>query len=290
MNSDLKELLLNSRSVLENLLAEKYPESLYADLSAEEMIDEINDILRAMDLGQQPDWLRLGVLFAPTGSFQELALGSRFEDVADLIADRFDELVPSRSVGPAEPNPFSPPDPMKICPRAVLNRMQVVTGDITDLDVDCVVTAANSSLCGGGGVDGAVHRAAGPELLAASRSLAPCPAGGAVITPGFKLRARYVIHAVGPIFSDLQRDSQLLANAYKSSLELACEKKLVSMAFPCISTGVYGFPKPQACSIAVETVSRFLSNHVLPKQVLFCCFSAEDADLYRCELADSKND
>ncbi|MCA9213167.1 MAG: O-acetyl-ADP-ribose deacetylase [Planctomycetales bacterium] len=168
----------------------------------------------------------------------------------------------------------------------ISDRIKVVQGDITELDVDCIVTAANSALLGGGGVDGAVHRAAGAELVKASSQLAPCPAGQARITPGFNLAAKFVIHAVGPIFSELNRDSQVLAATYESALLLANEHKVVRIAFPCISTGVYGFPKPEACEVAIATVIDWMRQHADRKIVIFCCFDDEDVSLYRHRLLE----
>ena len=166
------------------------------------------------------------------------------------------------------------------------SRIRLIHGDITRTDADAVITAANEALRGGGGVDGAVHRAAGPELVAASRMLAPCPAGMARITDGFNLAAKYVIHAVGPIFHDLVTDSKTLASTYESSLTLAEEKDVKRIAFPCISTGIYGFPKNEACSIAIETVVAWLQNHASPEEVIFCCFEQQDFSLYRERLIE----
>lgn len=166
----------------------------------------------------------------------------------------------------------------------VRSRMRVVVGDITTLGVDAVVTAANEALRGGGGVDGAVHAAAGPQLVGASRALAPCPAGGAEITAAFQLDAKYVIHAVGPIFESLQRDGAILASAYRSALSLATEHTVANVAFPCISTGVYGFPSEAACQIAVATVVDWLDSNLHPNVVTFCCFTEKDAKLYRTRL------
>lgn len=165
-------------------------------------------------------------------------------------------------------------------------RIQVVVDDITRLDVDGVVTAANQSLRGGGGVDGAVHAAAGPELVAASQPLAPCPAGSAKITPGFNLSADFVIHAVGPVFRDLQADSATLRSTYRSALALAAEHQINRVAFPCISTGVYGFPGRPACDIATATVIQWLQEQAAPELVVFCCFSHNDGDLYRRRLQE----
>jgi len=138
--------------------------------------------------------------------------------------------------------------------------IQLIQGDITKRDVDAVVTAANAALAGGGGVDGAVHRAAGLELLAACRKIGGCPTGEARITPGFNLKARYVIHAVGPVYHEHspERAAELLAGAYKHSLLLAVEHGLSTIAFPAISTGVYGYPFEDATRIAIQTVNDFL--------------------------------
>lgn len=163
-------------------------------------------------------------------------------------------------------------------------RIRVVFGDITQLDAEAIVTAANEQLRGGGGVDGAIHAAAGPQLSQASRALAPCPAGNARITAAFNLPVRYVIHAVGPVFQDLDTDGKVLAAAYDASLALANEHGLLSIAFPCISTGAYGFPADAACHIAIDTVLAWLRINDLPKIVTFSCFSDRDATLYRRRL------
>ncbi len=165
-------------------------------------------------------------------------------------------------------------------------RIHLVRGDITGLNVDGIVTAANRELRGGGGVDGAVHRAAGPELLRASRRLAPCAAGSAVITAGFALSARYVIHATGPVFGDLERDSHILASTCRASLALARDNQLRHLAFPCISTGVYGFPPEPACAVATDTVVRWLDVETLPEIVTFCCFTTADYRMYQRRLAE----
>jgi O-acetyl-ADP-ribose deacetylase (regulator of RNase III) len=147
------------------------------------------------------------------------------------------------------------------------------------------VNAANSSLLGGGGVDGAIHRAAGPELLAECRGLGGCPAGEARITGGHRLPARHVIHAVGPVWrGGTAGEPEILRSCYGESLRLAAEAGLESVAFPCISTGVYGYPRAEACSIAVSAVSGWLTAHELPRTVTFCCFGAADAELYRARL------
>ena len=160
--------------------------------------------------------------------------------------------------------------------------IEVVVADITTLDVDAIVNAANSGLSGGGGVDGAIHRAAGRELAPAARAAGPCPAGHAVITPGFRLAARHVIHAVGPIwYGGDHGEDELLASCYAKSLALAGEAGLASIAFPAISTGVYGFPKERAARIALETVTREVPRHVTLERVVFCSFSEGDARIYR---------
>jgi O-acetyl-ADP-ribose deacetylase len=164
-------------------------------------------------------------------------------------------------------------------------RFQVITGDITKLSVDAIVNAANQTLLGGGGVDGAIHRAAGLKLLAECATLGGCATGNAKITRGYKLPAKHVIHAVGPRYRDGKRgEAALLASCYTRSLEIAEKHSLKTIAFPCISTGIYGYPKAEACEIAVKAVSDWLSAHELPQTVTFCCFSAEDAELYRARL------
>jgi O-acetyl-ADP-ribose deacetylase (regulator of RNase III) len=166
--------------------------------------------------------------------------------------------------------------------------LHAIRGDITQLDVDAIVNAANSSLLGGGGVDGAIHRAAGPELLAACRKLNGCATGDAKITPGFRLTARFVIHTVGPVWNGGTRgERELLASCYRRSLQVAAENGVRSIAFPSISTGVYGFPKDLAAPIAIETVRALpLANEGI-ESVTFCCFSAEDLALYEQQLRSS---
>ena len=151
--------------------------------------------------------------------------------------------------------------------------------------MDAIVNAANSSLLGGGGVDGAIHRAAGPELLEECRRLGGCPTGEARITAGYRLRATHVIHTVGPIYQGgHSNESALLRSCYLESLRLALEAGAESVAFPCISTGVYGYPKGAASEIAVSEVTAWLSSHELPREVVFCCFDTENARLYRRAL------
>ena len=164
--------------------------------------------------------------------------------------------------------------------------MEVVQGDITKLDVDAIVNAANRSLLGGGGVDGAIHRAAGPQLLEECRGLNGCETGEAKITKGYNLPARHVIHTVGPVWHGGEKNEDgLLANCYKNSLRLAAENSLKSIAFPAISTGVYRFPSARACAIAVKTVADFLTQEPSIEKVIFCCFDNRTASLYRKEVS-----
>lgn len=167
----------------------------------------------------------------------------------------------------------------------VSDRIQIVQGDITRLKVDAIVNAANESLLGGGGVDGAIHRAAGPGLLEECRRLGGCPTGQAKMTGGHKLPARHVIHTVGPVYEGGgYGEAALLRSCYETSLSLAFEAGLKSIAFPCISTGVYGYPKPEACEVAVSTAIEWLATHQLPQSVIFCCFGSEDVEAYRARL------
>lgn len=165
-------------------------------------------------------------------------------------------------------------------------RMRVVVGDLTKLAVDAIVNAANETLLGGGGVDGAIHRAAGPELLAECRQLNGCLTGQAKITAGYRLPAKWVIHTVGPVYHEgNQGEPELLANCYRNSLALAAEKRLDTLAFPSISTGAYGYPFEPACKIAIETTRAWLTVHEFPRNVLFCCFKEEDGERYRLHLS-----
>ncbi|MCJ8164450.1 O-acetyl-ADP-ribose deacetylase [Pontibacter sp. E15-1] len=165
-------------------------------------------------------------------------------------------------------------------------KIEIQQGDITKLDVDAIVNAANSSLLGGGGVDGAIHRAGGPAILAECKKIVArqgsCPTGEAVITTGGKLPARYVIHTVGPVWHGGEQDEpQQLANCYRNSLRIATEKQLKSIAFPNISTGVYGYPKEKAAKVAVQAVNDFIrDNDTSLRQVIFVCFDAENLRLY----------
>ena len=185
-------------------------------------------------------------------------------------------------------------------------KIKIIQGDITTLAVDAIVNAANQVMLGGGGVDGAIHWAAGDELYEAClkvpevRPGVRCPTGEARITPGFKLPAKFVIHTVGPVYRDGQHgEPEKLANCYRNSLALAAENGCQSIAFPCISTGIYGYPKEDAARIAIEEVKRFLSPaesaevaekegvcpHAPQMEVIFCCFSERDANIYRSLIA-----
>ncbi|WP_407732577.1 O-acetyl-ADP-ribose deacetylase [Pseudocitrobacter faecalis] len=174
-------------------------------------------------------------------------------------------------------------------------RIQVLQGDITQLDVDVIVNAANPSLMGGGGVDGAIHRAAGPALEEACavvrQQQGTCPPGHAVITQAGNLKAKAVIHTVGPVWKGGDaHEASLLEQAYRNSLQLALDNGYQSVAFPAISTGVYGYPKPAAAEIAFQTVERFLTFHRTPEKVLFVCYDEENARLYQRLLSQQGDD
>lgn len=170
----------------------------------------------------------------------------------------------------------------------VRKRIEVVQGDITKLQVDIIVNAANRYLLGGGGVDGAIHLAAGPQLLEECRTLGGCETGQAKMTLGYRLPARHIIHTVGPVYQgDTAEAADLLASCYRQSLKLTADAGLQSIAFPCISTGIFGYPRVEACDVAITTVAAWLDANALPKLVCFCCYSFDDAELYRRRLYDS---
>jgi O-acetyl-ADP-ribose deacetylase (regulator of RNase III) len=165
--------------------------------------------------------------------------------------------------------------------------LRAIRADITTLDVDAIVNAANSSLLGGGGVDGAIHRAAGSDLLAACRALGGCQTGDAKMTEGFKLKARYVIHAVGPVWhGGTHGEPDVLARCYRRSLSLANGQGLRSIAFPSISTGVFGYPIERAAPLAVATVREHVGGPTSIGEVIFCCFSESDRAVYQKALSE----
>jgi O-acetyl-ADP-ribose deacetylase (regulator of RNase III) len=166
-----------------------------------------------------------------------------------------------------------------------MGTIELIQGDITQLKVDAVVNAANESLLGGGGVDGAIHRAAGEKLLDECRKIGGCPTGEARITSGYNLSARFVIHTVGPIWRGGYKDEiDKLRCAYKNSLKLATKNNIETIAFPNISTGVYGFPKNSAAEIAIKAIKDYIGKHSLPKKVFFVCFDDENYEIYKEKL------
>ena len=164
-------------------------------------------------------------------------------------------------------------------------RMEIRQGDITMLSVDAIVNAANTSLLGGGGVDGAIHRAAGPELLAECRTIGGCPTGQARLTKGYRLPATYVIHTVGPVYHGRPEEERLLASCYRQCLVLAVTRGIKSIAFPAVSCGVYGYPVEDACRIAVDTTGQFLQEDKSIEQVIFILFSDKNRKVYEGYLA-----
>lgn len=166
-----------------------------------------------------------------------------------------------------------------------MSKIELIQDDITQLNVDAIVNAANKSLLGGGGVDGAIHRAAGDELLEECKTLNGCETGEAKITKGYQLPAKYVIHTVGPVwYGGNNKETELLANCYKNSLKLALENNVKSIAFPNISTGVYRFPKDMAAEIAIRTVTEFLEQNKKIDKVYFVCFDQENYTIYNHKL------
>ena len=166
----------------------------------------------------------------------------------------------------------------------ILDKIEIAKGDITRCEADAIVNAANTSLLGGGGVDGAIHRGAGPELLAECRTLGGCPTGEARITGGYHLAARYVIHTVGPVYSAKPKDKTLLTACYRNCLQLAVDNGIASIAFPAISCGVYRYPIKQACKIALETTIEFMSAKPAIEKVIFMLFSEKNYQVYENHL------
>jgi O-acetyl-ADP-ribose deacetylase len=167
-----------------------------------------------------------------------------------------------------------------------LSRISIIRGDITAQDVEAIVNAANRSLLGGGGVDGAIHRTAGPELLQECQLLGGCATGQSKITGGYALRAAYVIHTVGPVWQDgMYGEADSLASCYRTALDLAATHGVRTIAFPAISTGAYGYPMEQAMRVAFDAVLAFLSDHDVPAEVRFICHSQADEQVYRAEFS-----
>jgi len=164
--------------------------------------------------------------------------------------------------------------------KEILNRIEIMKGDITTLKVDAIVNAANTSLLGGGGVDGAIHRAAGSGLINECRKIGGCPTGEARITGAYNLPTKYVIHTVGPIYHGKAEDPKLLSNCYLNSLKLAVKNDIASIAFPAISCGIYGYPVKEACKIAIDTTCNFLKQNSSLKKIVFILFSVDNYNVY----------
>jgi O-acetyl-ADP-ribose deacetylase (regulator of RNase III) len=172
-------------------------------------------------------------------------------------------------------------------PNDIRARISLSSGDITRIKVDAIVNAANTSLLGGGGVDGAIHRAAGPELLAECRRIGGCPTGEARLTRGYRLPAAHVIHAVGPVWRGGDAgEREMLASCYNSCLAIAASNRFRDIAFPAIATGIYGFPREEAAKIAVATVGSHLAKEEFPNSVIFVCFDAASFEAYRSALGE----
>jgi len=172
-----------------------------------------------------------------------------------------------------------------------MEKIELLKGDITKLEVDAIVNAANRSLLGGGGVDGAIHRAAGPQLLEECKTLNGCNTGDAKITKAYNLPAKYIIHTVGPVwYGGNRNEEKLLQSAYKRSLELAVQNQIKTIAFPNISTGVYRFPKEKAAEIAINTVKTFLNDNPMVEKVIFCIFDPENFEIYNKKLSTKINE
>lgn len=173
--------------------------------------------------------------------------------------------------------------------QVAFDSLKLVMGDITKLHVDAVVTSANEAMCGGGGVDAAVHRAAGPALLEECLRIGYCPPGEARITKAHLLPAKFVVHTVGPVWEGGgYGEAEVLASCYRSSLQLAADHGAETVAFPCIATGAYGYPSAEACRVAVSTALEWVRKHERPRQILFCCLEEEDAEAYRAQLQEAR--
>ena len=171
----------------------------------------------------------------------------------------------------------------------IFKKIEIIKADITKLEVDAIVNAANSSLLGGGGVDGAIHNASGPKLLEECKKIHGCPTGEARITKGYNLHAKYVIHTVGPVYSGIEMDKTNLNNCYKNSFELAKKKSVLSIAFPAISCGVYGYPIEKACKIAIDSTITFLKSDSSMKKIIFALFSDDFYNKYSSYLSLKKS-